>query len=102
MPVMSRAVGREALLPERRPARLEEILRQYPALKQEGARKHSSGQDSSERENSGLNSTDSVLSINGIGCRIRSPKDSGRQKRCYSGKKKNRTVKNVLVTGLDR
>jgi len=78
MPVLSRALGREALLPERRPARLEEVLRQYPALREHQALQEevtaedSSSEDSSSEEGSGEDSG-SVLFIDGTERRIRRP-----------------------------
>lgn len=97
MPILSEALGREALLPERRPARLEEVLRQYPALQEEVTGEGSSGEDSSGQEGSEEDSG-SVLFIDGTERRIRRPTDPGRRKTFYSGKKKGHTVKNVLLT----
>jgi len=107
MPVLSQALGREALLPERRPMRLEEVLRQYPALREHQALQEevtaedSSSEDSSSEEGSKEDSG-SVLFIDGTERRIRRPTDPGRRKTFYSGKKKAHTVKNVLLTDLDR
>jgi len=116
MPVLSQALGREALLPERRPMRLEEVLRQYPALQEEVTQKEGTSEDSSSEDSSSEDSSSedssseegseedsgSVLFIDGTERRIRRPKDPGRRKTFYSGKKKGHTVKNVLFTDLDR
>jgi hypothetical protein len=104
MPVLSEALGREALLPERRPARLEEVLRQYPALQNEVTQKEVTGEDSSGEDSpeSSKEDSGSVLFIDGTERRIRRPTDPGRRKTFYSGKKKGHTVKNVLLTGPAR
>ncbi|WP_043551941.1 transposase family protein [Salinibacter ruber] len=105
VPVLSQALGREALLPERRPARLEEVLRQYPAMQEEVASQDSSGQDSPGKEGPGElfeEASGLVLFIDGTERRIRRPSDPGRQKSFYSGKKKAHTIKNVLLTDPNR
>jgi len=69
--VLNRALGYEMALPARKPADLEEVLRQYPALE--------FVIDATERP-------------------IQRPKDRERRKKYYSGKKKRHTMKNIVVT----
>lgn len=70
-PVLEKALGRQLALPVRQPRQLAELLAACPEL---GA------------------------VINGTERPIRRPKDKGRHRRHYSGKKKRHTVKNVVVT----
>ncbi len=69
-PVLQAALGCELKLPERRPARLHEVLSQCPQLK---------------------------FVMDGTDRRVRRPHDKTRQKSAYSGKRKTHTQKNVLI-----
>jgi hypothetical protein len=69
--LLKQALGDELQLPERRPAKLGEVLSACPEL---------------------------VFLIDGTERPINRPKDGDRQKRYYSGKKKRHTVKNNVVT----
>ena len=73
--VLNRALGYEMALPARKPADLEQVLRQYPALE---------------------------FVIDGTERPIQRPKDRKRQKQYYSGKKKRHTVKNIVITTKER
>lgn len=74
-PLLNEALGYEMQLPERRPHRLEEVLREQPTLEV--------FIDATERP-------------------IRRPKDPDRQKTCYSGKKKRHTIKNIVITDREQ
>jgi hypothetical protein len=74
-PVLEKALGRQLALPARHPRQLAELLAACPEL---GA------------------------VIDGTERPIRRPKNKGRQRRHYSGKKKRHTVKNVVVTQARR
>jgi hypothetical protein len=69
-PVLNMALGAEQHLPERRPARLQQVLRQCAGLE---------------------------FIIDGTEQPIQRPKDKRRQCELYSGKKKRHTVKNVVI-----
>ncbi len=69
--VVNEALGRELQLPERRPAKLKEVLENCPSLE---------------------------FLIDGTERAINRPKDKEKQKRYYSGKKKAHTVKNNVIT----
>lgn len=69
--VLNQALGHEQQLPERRPARLESVLKSCPDL---------------------------VFLIDGTERPINRPKDKEKQKHYYSGKKKAHTVKNNVIT----
>ncbi len=73
-PILTKALGYEAQLPERRPHRLDEVLSEVPALE--------FFLDATERPR-------------------QRPKDPERQKRYYSGKKKRHTIKNLVITDRD-
>lgn len=73
-PVLQKALGYELLLPERKAHNLKQVLSHCPSLE--------FVIDASERP-------------------IQRPKDSERQKECYSGKKKRHTVKNNLITNFN-
>ena len=69
--VLNQALGDELQLPERRPAKLEEVLAACPGL---------------------------TFMIDGTERPINRPKDKDDQKQYYSGKKKAHTVKNNVIT----
>lgn len=69
--VVNQALGDELQLPERRPAKLEEVLSRCPSLE---------------------------FIIDGTERPINRPKDNDEQKQYYSGKKKTHTVKNNIIT----
>jgi len=75
-PLLNLALGEEKQLPARRPADLEGVLRECPELRE--------------------------LLIDGTERPVRRPRDKGRRKQDYSGKKKRHTKKNVLVAGLKK
>ena len=75
-PLVSAALGRELLLPARRPADLEALLAEVPELR--------------------------LLVIDGAERPIRRPKDKQRRKDDYSGKKKAHRKKNLLVASEKR
>ena len=70
-PLVNQALGRELLLPARKPADLEKLLAEVP---------------------------DALLLLDGTERPIRRPKDKDAQKSDYSGKKKSHRKKNLLVT----
>lgn len=72
--VLNQALGDELQLPERRPAKLSEVLSNCPEL---------------------------VFLIDGTERPINRPKDKDKQKTYYSGKKKGHTVKNNVITNRD-
>ena len=69
--ILQAALKEDALLPEREPANLEQVLAEYDLLE---------------------------FTIDGTERRIQRPKDNVEQKEYYSGKKKAHTMKNHLVT----
>lgn len=69
-PVVQAALGYELKLPERKPARLHEVLAQCSELK---------------------------FVMDGTDRRVRRPKNKDQQKRLYSGKRKTHTKKNLLI-----
>ena len=75
-PLVSESLGRELLLPARRPADLQTLLKEVPELR--------------------------LLVIDGAERPIRRPKDKQRRKDDYSGKKKAHRKKNLLVTAAQR
>ena len=75
-PVVNEALGRELLLPARRPAGLETLLKEVPELR--------------------------LLVIDGAERPIRRPKDKDDQKQNYSGKKKAHRKKNLLISSERR
>ena len=75
-PLVNEALGSELLLPARRPADLETLLKEVPALR--------------------------LLVIDGAERPIRRPKNKDDQKKNYSGKKKSHRKKNLLVTAERR
>ncbi len=75
-PLVNAALGRELVLPARRPADLEKLLAEVPELR--------------------------LLIIDGAERPIRRPKDKQRKKDDYSGKKKAHRKKNLLVTSHER
>jgi hypothetical protein len=70
-PLGQKALGRELVLPARRPKALAEVLREHPDL---------------------------VLMIDGTERPTRRPTDEDEQRRRYSGKKKRHTVKNLVAS----
>ena len=74
-PVLEKALGRRMELPARPPADLARVLSECPALE---------------------------FVLDGVERPVRRPKDSDRQKRNYSGKKKRHGVKNPVVTSRGR
>lgn len=77
-PLVSAALGRELLLPARKPADLTRLLEEVPELRV-------------------------LLTIDGTERPIRRPKDKARKKPGYSGKKKAHRKKNLLVSsGRDK
>ena len=75
-PLVNAALGRELVLPARRPADLEKLLAQVPELR--------------------------LLIIDGAERPIRRPKDKQRRKDDYSGKKKAHRKKNLLISSHER
>ena len=76
-PLVNAALGRELLLPARRPADLTRLLEQVPEVR-------------------------ALLTIDGTERPIRRPKDKQDRKNDYSGKKKAHRKKNLLLSGDDR
>lgn len=74
-PLLSAVLGRELLLPARKPADMTKLLAETPEL---------------------------LLIIDGTERSIRRPKDKDEQKTNYSGKKKGHRKKNLLVTTGDK
>jgi DDE superfamily endonuclease/Helix-turn-helix of DDE superfamily endonuclease len=72
LPVLEAALGRKAVLPERKIASVEEFLRRFPQVKE--------------------------VVVDGTERPIRRPTGKERQKPYYSGKKKGHCVKNIVVT----
>jgi hypothetical protein len=72
LPVLEGALGRKAVLPERKIASVEEFLCQFPQVKE--------------------------VFVDGTERPIRRPTGKDRQKRYYSGKKKGPRVKNLAMT----
>jgi hypothetical protein len=70
-PLLNQALGAEQHLPEREPAPMEQLLRQYTALE---------------------------FLIDGTERPIQRPKDKERRRDDYSGKKKRHTRKNIVVS----
>ena len=75
-PLVNAALGRELVLPARRPADLEKLLSDVPALR--------------------------LLILDGAERPIRRPKDKQRKKDDYSGKKKAHRQKNLLLSSHER
>ena len=75
-PLVNAALGRELVLPARRPADLEKLLAEVPELR--------------------------LLMLDGAERPIRRPKDKQRKKDDYSGKKKAHRKKNLLVSSHQR
>ncbi len=75
-PLANEALGRELLLPARRPADLDQLLEEVPGLR--------------------------WLVIDGAERPIRCPKDKQRRKDDYSGKKKAHRKKNLLICSEKR
>lgn len=75
-PLVNAALGRELVLPARRPADLAKLLEEVPELR--------------------------LLVIDGVERSIRRPKDKQSKKDDYSGKKKAHRKKNVLVSSHER
>ena len=75
-PLVNAALGRELVLPARRPADLEKLLAEVPELR--------------------------LLIIDGAERPIRRPKDKQRRQDDYSGKKKAHRKKNLLVSSHER
>ena len=75
-PLVNAALGRELLLPARRPADLEKLLAEVPELR--------------------------LLILDGAERPIRRPKDKQRKKDDYSGKKKAHRKKNLLVSSHEK
>ena len=75
-PQVNAALGHELLLPARRPADLDTLLEQVPALR--------------------------LLVIDGVERPVRRPKDKDDQKQNYSGKKKSHRKKNLLLSSEKR
>ena len=75
-PLVNEALGRELLLPARRPADLESLLKDVPELR--------------------------LLILDGSERPIRRPKDKQSRKEDYSGKKKAHRKKNLLLCGHQR
>jgi DDE superfamily endonuclease/Helix-turn-helix of DDE superfamily endonuclease len=70
-PLLKEALQRELTLPERRPSKLDRLLKESGSLK---------------------------LLLDGTDRPIRRPQSPEKQKECYSGRKKRHTVKNVVLT----
>ena len=75
-PQVNAVLGRELLLPARRPADLETLLKEVPELR--------------------------LLVLDGVERPVRRPKDKDDQKKNYSGKKKAHRKKNLLVSSERR
>ena len=75
-PLVNAALGKELVLPARRPADLETLLAEVPELR--------------------------LLVIDGAERPIRRPKDKDQQKKDYSGKKKSHRKKNLLISSEKR
>ena len=75
-PLVNAALGRELVLPARRPADLARLLEEVPALR--------------------------LLVIDGAERPIQRPKDKDRKKEDYSGKKKAHRQKNLLVSSHEK
>ena len=75
-PLVNAALGRELVLPARRPADLDQLLEAVPELR--------------------------LLVIDGAERPIRRPKDKDNQKQDYSGKKKSHRKKNLLISSEKR
>jgi hypothetical protein len=75
-PLVNRALGRELLLPARRPADLDQLLAEVPELR--------------------------LLVLDGVERPVRRPKDKDDQKQDYSGKKKAHRKKNLLLSSEKR
>ena len=73
---VNRVLGRELLLPARRPADLDTLLREVPELR--------------------------LLALDGVERPVRRPKDKDDQKKNYSGKKKAHRKKNLLISSEKR
>lgn len=75
-PLVNRVLGRELLLPARRPADLDVLLQSVPELR--------------------------LLVLDGVERPVRRPKDKDEQKRDYSGKKKSHRKKNLVIASEKR
>ena len=75
-PQVNRVLGRELLLPARRPADLDTLLKEVPELR--------------------------LLVLDGVERPVRRPKDKDDQKKDYSGKKKSHRKKNLLLSSEKR
>lgn len=75
-PQVNAVLGRELLLPARRPADLETLLKEVPELR--------------------------LLVLDGVERPVRRPKDKDDQKKDYSGKKKSHRKKNLLLSSEKR
>ena len=75
-PLVNAVLGRELLLPARRPADLDTLLKEVPELR--------------------------LLVIDGVERPVRRPKDKDDQKKNYSGKKKAHRQKNLLISSEKR
>jgi hypothetical protein len=75
-PLVNAVLGRELLLPARRPADLDQLLKEVPELR--------------------------LLVIDGVEWPVRRPKDKDDQKQNYSGKKKAHRKKNLLLSSEKR
>jgi hypothetical protein len=75
-PLVNTVLGRELLLPARRPADLSQLLEEVPELR--------------------------LLVIDGVERPVRRPKDKDDQKKNYSGKKKAHRKKNLLLSSEKR
>ena len=71
-PLVNRVLGRELLLPARRPADLDQLLAEVPELR--------------------------LLVLDGVKRPVRRPKDKDEQKKNYRGKKKAHRKKNLLLS----
>jgi hypothetical protein len=74
-PLAQKALGRELVLPQRKPRGLAEVLREHPHL---------------------------VTMVDGTERPTRRPEDDDEQRRRYSGKKKRHTVKNLVASAQRR
>lgn len=74
--ILEKALGRKLVLPERKLSSVEDFIRIFPGIKD--------------------------IFIDGTERPIRRPKNSERQRRHYSGKKKRHTKKNLLITDKDK
>ena len=74
-PLTQKALGRELVLPQRKPGALAEVLRAHPDL---------------------------VTMVDGTERPTRRPQDEDEQRRRYSGKKKRHTVKNLVASAQRR